>query len=226
VGARTVNLEPIILSLQFACLATLAAGTCGVLGAALLAHRRFVGRELVDVVVTAPMVLPPTVLGYYLLVLLGRDSFLGRSFEALTGSSIVFSPLGAVIAASLAALPFVLKAARVAFEEVDPRVLAAARTLGARPLRVFFVVELPLARSGILAGLALGFARCLGEFGITLMVAGNLPGSTQTGALAIYDAVQADRQREAWWLVAIMTTTAVLLLYLVNRLARRSAHAF
>jgi molybdate transport system permease protein len=221
-----VSFAPVLLSLKIACIAIVIAGVLGVLGAALLAHRRFAGRELVDVIVTAPMVLPPTVLGYYLLVLLGRGSLLGRTFEAFTGTSIVFSQVGAVVAASLAALPFVLKSSRVAFEDVDPRLLAAARTLGAPPLRTFVLVELPLARAGIAAGLALGFARCLGEFGMTLMVAGNLPGATQTGALAIYDAVQGDRQQDAWLLVVIMTSVAIALLYVVNGLARRQRHAF
>jgi molybdate transport system permease protein len=172
------------------------------------------------------MVLPPTVLGYYLLALFGRTSWLGRSFEALTGDSIAFTPLAAVLAATVAALPFVLKAARVALEEVDPLLVAAAQTLGAGPLRTFLRVELPLARRGIAAGLALGFARSLGEFGITLMVAGNLPGLTQTGALAIYDAVQADRDSDALGLVLIMSALAVTILYLVNRLSGRRQHGF
>ena len=218
--------QPIWLSLQVASVATLLAGMCGVASAALLSRTRLPGRELVDVLVTAPMVLPPTVLGYYLLILLGRDSTIGVSFETITGTSIAFSRVGAVIAASFAALPFVLKAARVALEQVDPQVLAAARTLGAGPLRTFFRIELPLARTGIAAGLALGFARGLGEFGVTLMLAGNLPGTTQTGSLAIYDAVQASRDQDAWHLVIVMTAVAVAILYFVNRLSRRSRHAF
>lgn len=217
---------PIHLSLQIACIATLIAGGLGIALGLMLARLRFAGRELVDVLVTAPMVLPPTVLGYYVLVVFGRNSALGRGYEALTGSSIAFTRTGAVLAATIAALPFVLKAARVAFEEIDPRLIAAAQTLGAGPLRIFFQVELPLARAGITAGVALGFARSLGEFGITLMVAGNLPGLTQTGALAIYDAVQANRERDAAEMVAVMTGIAVAILYLVNRLARRKAHAF
>lgn len=213
--------EPIVLSLCIALAATLLAGVSGIGVAWLLARTRFWGRELVDVLVTAPMVLPPTVLGYYLLLALGRSSTLGRAFEALTGTSIAFSRVGAVIAATVAALPFVLKSARVAFEEIDPRVLDAAKTLGAGPLRVLASVELPLAKRGISAGLALGFARGLGEFGITLMVAGNLPGLTQTGSLAIYDAVQANRDREAGILVIAMSAMAIVILYAVNRLAAR-----
>lgn len=221
-----MTFEPIYLSLRIAFIATLFAGALGVALGLLLARSRFIGRELFDVLVTAPMVLPPTVLGYYVLLLFGRRSALGRAFEALTGTSIAFSRTGAILAASIAALPFVLKAARVAFEEIDPRLVAAARTLGASPWRVFLEVELPLARSGITAGLALGFARSLGEFGITLMVAGNLPGLTQTGALAIYDAVQANRDADALELVTAMSALAMALLYLVNRLSRRREHAF
>jgi molybdate transport system permease protein len=221
-----VSLAPIVLSLEVAACATVLAGLLGVMLAALLARGRFPGKEWVDVLVTAPMVLPPTVLGYYLLTLLGRSSSFGRAFEALTGESIAFSRTGAVLAATIAALPFVLKSARVAFEEIDPRLLAAAETLGARPLRVFFALQLPLARAGIAAGLALGFARSLGEFGITLMLAGNLPGETQTGALAIYDAVLASRDRDATQLSWLMTAIAVAMLYLVNRLTRRKAHGF
>jgi len=217
---------PVLLSLGIAASATLIAGCVGIALAAWLARARFVGREWVDVIVTAPMVLPPTVLGYYLLTALGRSSSIGRAYEAVTGDSIAFSRTGAVIAASIAALPFVLKSARVAFEEIDPRIIAAARTLGARPVRVFFRVELPVARAGIAAGLALGFARSLGEFGITLMLAGNLPGETQTGALAIYDAVQAGRDADATHISLTLTTFAVLLLYIVNRLAARRHHAF
>jgi molybdate transport system permease protein len=221
-----VSLGPIFLSLQVAVIATVVSGVLGVALGLLLARVRFVGRELVDVLVTAPMVLPPTVLGYYLLLLLGRASWLGQSFESLTGRSIAFSKAGAVVAATVAALPFVLKAARVAFEEIDPRLIAAAQTLGAGPLRIFLHLELPLAKAGLAAGLALGFARSLGEFGITLMVAGNLPGLTQTGALAIYDRVQEGKDREALGMVLIMTAIAVLILYLVNRLAKRRPHVF
>ena len=225
-GLHVVSWDPIVLSLEVACAATLVAGVLGTLLGALLARYRFPGRELIDVLVTAPMVLPPTVLGYYALVSLGRKSLLGRAYEALTGSSIVFSKTGAIVAATIAALPFVLKSARVALEGVDPRLLGAAATLGAGPLRIFARVQLPLARAGIAAGFALGFARSLGEFGITLMVAGNLPGETQTGALAIYDAVQAGRDGDALGLVAVMTLIAIAILYGVNRLTQRRQHGF
>ncbi|HEY6879719.1 MAG TPA: molybdate ABC transporter permease subunit [Polyangiales bacterium] len=221
-----MNWQPIALSLQIAASATLVAGVLGVTLGAWLSRARFWGRELIDVVITAPMVVPPTVLGYALLLMLGRSSTLGRAYEAFTGGSIAFSRTGAVVAASVAALPFVLKNARVAFEEIDPRLVGAAHTLGAGPLRTFFRIRLPLARAGVAAGLALGFARSLGEFGITLMLAGNLPGRTQTGALAVYDAVQAGREDEARGMALLMTAIAIAILYLVNKLTARRAHDF
>jgi molybdate transport system permease protein len=220
-----MNWGPLSLSLQVAITATSISALLGIGLAAWLSRVRRGGGELVDVLVTAPMVLPPTVLGYYGLELLGRSSMLGRAYEAIVGDSLVFSRAAAVLAATVASLPFVLKAARVAFEEIDPRLLAAAETLGAGPLRVFFTVRLPLARSGLAAGLGLGFARSLGEFGITLMIAGDLPGRTQTASLAIYDSVQASRDADAAALVAILTAVAIAILYSVNSAARRKTHA-
>jgi molybdate transport system permease protein len=172
------------------------------------------------------MVLPPTVLGYYLLTMLGRNSTIGGAWESITGSPLVFTPTAAVIAAAVAAFPFVVKSARAALEDVDPRLLGAAATLGAPPVRVFATVSLPLARNGIFAGLALGFARALGDFGVTLMIAGNIPGLTQTGSLAIYDAVQANHEAEAAGMVGVMTAFAIAALYLGNKLVRRKPHGW
>ncbi|MBM3270800.1 MAG: molybdate ABC transporter permease subunit [Candidatus Sericytochromatia bacterium] len=217
---------PLALSFQVALAAIAVAGVLGITLAGLLARARFPGRDLVEALILAPMVLPPTVLGYYLLVVLGRNSPLGQAYEALTGSPIVFTRTGAIVAATVAALPFVIKSARAAMEEVDPRLVGAARTLGAGALRAFLTVVLPLSSGGIVAGLALGFARALGEFGITLMIAGNIPGLTQTGALAIYDAVQADREAEATGMVLILTALAVAALYAVSKLTGRPRHGW
>lgn len=214
-------LGPLLLSFQVSLLATVLAGVLGVTLAGLLASRRFPGAELVDAVLNAPLVLPPTVLGYYLLVLLGRETPLGRAYEDLTGSSIVFTRTGATCAAALAALPFVARSARAALESVEPRYAEAAATLGASPLSALRRVLLPLASRGILAGLTLGFARSLGDFGVTLMVAGNIPGRTQTASLAIYDAIQAGRDAQAGGLAAVLTTLAVLSLYAINKLSPR-----
>jgi molybdate transport system permease protein len=217
---------PLLLSFEVAAMATLIAGVAGVALAGVMSRTRFFGADLLEVLITAPMVLPPTVLGYYLLLSVGRNSALGRAYESLTGSSLVFTKTAAVLAAALAAFPFVVKTARAAMEDIDPRLLGAAATLGASPLRVFLTVALPLARNGVLAGLTLGFARALGDFGVTLMVAGNIPGLTQTGALAIYDAVQANREAEAAGMVAVMTAVAVVALYLGAKLTRRRSHAW
>jgi molybdate transport system permease protein len=168
--------------------------------------------------VTAPLVLPPTVLGYYLLVALGRHGAIGHAFESLFGSSIVFTRTGAVIAAAVGALPLVTKSGRAALEGVDPTLIRAARTLGAGPARAFLRVQLPLAARDVVAALMLAFARALGDFGITLMVAGDIPGDTQTASLAIYDAIQEQRERAALGIVIALTATAVAILYTVNRL--------
>jgi molybdate transport system permease protein len=221
-----IDLEPLLLSFEVATLATCMASVLGVGIAALLAMPRVWGRELIDAAITAPMVLPPTVLGYYLLVLLGRESAVGHAFEALTGTPIVFTRGGAVIAATVGALPLVCKAARAALESVDVRLVGAARTLGASPTRAFFTVNLPLARRGILAGMMLGFARALGDFGVTLMVAGNIPGQTRTGALAIYDAVLSGRDADATQLSLIMTSLAMGVLLGVGYLTRQRRDGF
>lgn len=219
-----MDLQPLLLSMQVTTLATALAAIFGVLLGWLLAKRAFPGRELLDVIVTAPMVMPPTVLGYYVLVALGRRSALGRAFESITGTQIVFTFTGAVVAAFIGALPLIVKSARAALESVDDTFLFAARTLGAGTLRTFLVIHLPLAGRGIIAGIMLGFARSLGDFGVTYMVAGDMPGETQTASIAIYDAIQARRDSEALGLVLILTSAAILILYTVNKLtARRDA---
>jgi molybdate transport system permease protein len=213
-----LELAPLALSLQIATIATLVAAVIGVGLATLLANVRFPGRDLLDVVVTAPIVLPPTVLGYYLLVALGRRSAIGHAFEAVFGSSIVFTRTGAVVAAAVGALPLVVKSGRAALEGVDPTLVRAARTLGADAVRAFFTVQLPLAARGLVAALMLAFARSLGDFGITLMVAGDIPGETQTASLAIYDAIQEHRDAAALGMVLALTAAAIAILYAVNKL--------
>ena len=168
------------------------------------------------------MIFPPTVLGYYLLVALGRRSVIGRAFEGLTGHSIVFTRTGAVVAATVGAFPLIVKFGRAALEAVDPAVVRAARTLGASPTRTFFAVRLPLAARGVVAAVMLGFAKSLGDFGVTLMIAGDIPGETRTASLAIYDAIQAQRDAEATGLVLVLTAVAVSILWVVNRLTART----
>ena len=221
-----IDLEPLLLSFEVAALATLMASVIGVACAGHLTKSRVWGREVIDAAITAPMVLPPTVLGYYLLVLLGRESTLGHAFEALTGSPIVFTRGGAVIAATIGALPLITKAARAALESVDVRLVGAARTLGASELRAFFSVSVPLARRGILAGVMLGFARALGDFGVTLMVAGNIPGQTRTASLAIFDAVLSGRDADATQLSLLMTGLAMAVLIGASYLTRQRRDGF
>jgi molybdate transport system permease protein len=201
-------------------MATALATVLGVAIAGVLANGSFPGRDLLDVVVTAPIVLPPTVLGYYVLVAIGRRSGIGHLIEAVFGSPIVFTRAGAVVAATVGALPLVAKSARAALEAVDPTLVRAARSLGAGPLRAFATVQLPLAGRGVLAAVMLAFARSLGDFGTTLMVAGDIPGETQTASLALYDAIQEHRDGAALGLALALTAIGVTVLYAVNRLSR------
>lgn len=210
---------PLLLSVRVAVIATALVMVVGVTLGWLLARRRFFGRELLDAAVTLPLVLPPTVLGYYLLVLLGRASPIGRAIEAITGQPIVFTWQGAVVAATIGALPLVVKTSRAAIASVDRDLEDAARTLGHSEWRVFRRVTMPLASRGIMAAGMLAFARALGDFGATLMVAGNIPGRTQTAAIAIYDATQAGRDNYALTLVLILSGVALSLVYATNRLA-------
>jgi molybdate transport system permease protein len=210
--------EPLALTLKVALWATAINLVLGVAVAFGLSRWRSHAREVVDSVLTLPLVLPPTVLGYYLLVLLGRRGVFGEWLER-AGIQLVFTWQGAVIASALVAFPLVQKAARAAFEAVDPQLEDAARVLGLGAAAVFFRVSLPLAMRGITAGALLAFARAMGEFGATLMIAGNLPGRTQTLSVAIYAAVQAGDDRSAGGMVLVTSVTCVLALLLAGWLA-------
>jgi molybdate transport system permease protein len=214
---------PLWLSLRVAALATLFSLALGLWLAYYLANRDFRGKELVDAIATLPLVLPPTVLGYYLLVVLGRESFLGRGYEAVFGRPLVFTWQAAVVAATVHAFPLLVKTARAALESVDRAYEKAARNLGASEWRVFWRVTLPLARRSIFAAGVLAFARALGDFGATLMVAGNIPHQTQTAAVAIYDAVESGNTRLAQTLVLIISAVAVAIVYAANRMEHRRA---
>jgi len=187
----------------------------------LLARRRFWGRGAVDVLVTLPLVLPPTVTGYYLIVLLGRRGVLGAPLYEATGWSVAFTWYAAVIAATVMALPLLVRTARAAIESVDQNLERAAFTLGRPEWRTALEVTLPLARNGILAGLVLAFARALGEFGATIMLAGNIPGKTQTLPLSIYTAVQTGEAGQAMALVAVLTLLSCAVVVASARLGAR-----
>ena len=208
------------LSLKVAGLATLLNIVLGTAAGFALARWRFAGRDVLDTLLTLPMVMPPTVLGYYLLVLLGRNGPIGGWLQNTFGINLIFTWQGAVIAAMVVTFPLVFKPARAAFEGVSPQLEQAARVLGLRERSVFFRVSLPLAWRGILAGVLLAFARALGEFGATLMVAGSLPGKTQTLSIAVYEAVQAGEDALANQLVLLISMVCILILLAVGRLAR------
>ncbi|HYL38082.1 MAG TPA: molybdate ABC transporter permease subunit [Bryobacteraceae bacterium] len=209
---------PLWLSLRVAGISTVLALAIGLWLAWALANREFRGKEVLDAGVTLPLVLPPTVLGYYLLVALGRNSPIGHLYEWLFGAPLVFSWQAAVVAALFHSTPLLVKSARAAFESVDRSYERAARNLGASELRLFWRVTLPLARRSILAATALAFARSLGDFGVTLMIAGNIPGRTQTMAVAIYDAAEAGNGQVARVLVLIISAVALAVLLIANRL--------
>jgi molybdate transport system permease protein len=215
------TLLPLWLTLKVAGLATLLALVAGVACARALGRERSWLRDIAESLLTLPLVLPPTVLGYYLLVVLGRNGVIGGWLHAHLGISLIFTWQGAVIAAAVAAFPLILRAARAAFADVDPKLEFAARTLGLNEIALFLRVSLPLAWRGVLAGALLAFARAMGEFGATLMVAGSLPGRTQTLSIAVYNAVMAGDDATAETLTLIALATATIVLVLAARLLQR-----
>ena len=220
---------PLWLSLQIATIAMIVSLVCGTGLALLLRWKRLPMTDLFDAVVSAPLVLPPTVLGYYLLVVLGPDSFIGRAYHAVFGSTITFTFTGAVVAATVGSLQLVVRSVRVGLASVEPHVLSAARTLGASPLRVLVTVTLPLAAPGLIAGAMLGFARALGDYGMTQMVAGTrIEGlwldTTSPASIFVYDQLVANHEAVARNMAIVTTVVGVTILYLTNRLTRRYHH--
>jgi molybdate transport system permease protein len=209
------------LSLRVSLLATAVDALVGIPLAYLLAKRRFWGRQALDVLITLPLVLPPTVTGYYLIVLLGRRGWLGAPLYAATGWTLAFTWYAAVVAATVMALPLVVRTTRAAIEAVNPDFERAAFVLGRPEWRTALEVTLPLARRGIVAGLVLAFARALGEFGATLMLAGNIPGRTTTVPLAIYTAVSTGEAGEAQALVLLLTALSAAVVVTASRLGGR-----
>ncbi len=209
-----MNWHPLVLSLQVTAAATVLLLVLGLGLALLLARRNFPGQTLVETFIHLPLVLPPSVVGYYLLIALGKDG----PVAALLQVNVLFTWPAAVIAAAVVGLPLMFQASRAAIASVDPTLEQAARTLGSSEFEVLWRVTLPLARRGVLAGLVLGAARALGEFGATLMVAGNIPDQTQTLPLAIFDAVQSGRYGQAHYMVLLMTALGLASLWWVRRL--------
>ncbi len=215
------DLFPLWLTLRVAFCATLIAFGFAVGFAWITARFRFWGRDLLDAVLTLPLVMPPTVLGYYLIVVWGRNGWLGGWLHAHFGISLMFTWQGAVMAATVVAFPLLFKSARAAFEGVNCEYEKAARILGDTEWQVFFRITLPLASRGLVAGTMLAFARAMGDFGATLMIAGNIQGKTQTAAMAVFDAVQVGDYRLANTLVVIMSLVCVTILVITNKLGAK-----
>ncbi|MGO9379437.1 MAG: molybdate ABC transporter permease subunit [Dissulfurispiraceae bacterium] len=207
--------------MQVATVSTLFIVIIGVPIAYLLARKNFHGKELLDIVLTLPLVLPPTVTGYYLIIAFGRNGFIGRYLYEWAGWSIMFTWYAAVLASFVVALPLMIRTGRAALESVDTNLVNAAYTLGHSELETALKVTLPLAKRGLLAGVVLSFARALGEFGATLMIAGNIPGRTDTMPLAIYSLAGSGDWGKATAMVIMLTLTAGIFLYLANRCGKR-----
>jgi molybdate transport system permease protein len=210
---------PLALSLRVAVLATLLTVVTGVPLAWVLARRRFAGRDLISAALLTPLVLPPTVLGYYLLMAIGRRGWIGRVFDAY-GIELAFTWRAAVLAAAVGSFALLIKTAQAGFESIDTRLEQAAQTLGHSDWSIFWTVSVPLAWRSILAGTVLAFCKALGDFGITLMVAGDIPGRTQTLPLAIYDHVQSNQLTEANMLALISVACVMGLMLALGRIAR------
>jgi len=183
------------------------------------------GKGIVDALFTLPMILPPTVAGFFLLVVFGRNSFIGTILHSI-GAPVVFTWTGAVIASIFVSFPLMYRTTRGAFEQIDRNVLCAAQTLGFSELKIFWTIQVPMAKAGILAGTVLAFARALGEFGATIMLAGNIPGRTQTMAIAVFSAVSAGNREAAFIWVAILSTMSFLAIMIINRWGAGSNAAY
>jgi len=211
-----MDFRPFTISIQVALFATCVTFLLG-LAAANSVYRMKRGKGVIDTIFTLPMILPPTVAGFFLLLVFGRNGFIGRFLEAAFGITVVFSWVGAVIAAIFVSFPLMYRTARGAFEQIDQNVIYAAETLGFSKTKIFWTIKVPMAKAGILAGTVLAFARALGEFGATIMLAGNIPGRTQTMAIAVFSAVSAGNREVAYIWVAILSIMSFVMIMLMNR---------
>jgi len=215
-----MNWDVVLFTVALAALAVAVALPAALALAWLLARKRWPGKALVETLVTVPLVLPPVATGFALLLLLGRQSWIGGALEKWLGMEIVFTWKAVVVAMAVMSFPLVVRTARVGFESVDGQLEDAARSFGASPWQVFWRITLPLARRGVLAGMVLGFARALGEFGATIVFAGNIPGRTTTVPLAIYTDVVLGDNAAALQLIAASLVIALIAVALGERLAR------
>jgi molybdate transport system permease protein len=210
------------LSLQVATAATALVVVVGTGMSYVLARKSFRGKDILDIMLTLPLVLPPTVIGYYLILMMGRNGLLGRYLYDWTGWSIMFTWYAAVLASFIVALPLMIKTTRAAIESVDQTLIKVSYTLGHGELKTFFKVILPLSKKGMIAGAVLSFARAMGEFGATLMVAGNIPWKTATMPIAIYTSASSGEWREANLMVIFFTLVSGFFLYIANRLSKKA----
>lgn len=220
-----MDLVPLILSAKLAVVSTFFLLVLAMPLAALLVFSRFPGRFLVDSLVNLPLVLPPTVLGFYLLMLMGPNGAAGKAWSFMTGGSLVFTFTGITVAAMVHSLPFAVQPLKASFAKIDRRLLEMASVLGASPVAIFFRVILPNSLGGIAASLILAFAHTMGEFGVILMIGGSIPGRTKVASIAIYEYVEAMHYREAACLSLILVIASYLVLVSVNLLNSRERHA-
>ncbi|PKM78259.1 MAG: molybdate ABC transporter permease subunit [Firmicutes bacterium HGW-Firmicutes-15] len=214
---------PVILSVRVAFIVVFIVACLGLPLARFMARQDFYGKDILEALITLPLVLPPSVIGYGLLIMIGKNGIMGRYLDSM-GISLIFTWYAVIMASTVVAFPLMYQASKAAFISVDLNYEKAARTLGANETRIFFTITLPLAWPGITAGLVLAFARALGEFGATLMVAGNIPGQTQTMPLAIYFAVESGDDLTARTLVAIITIFSFAVIFWVNRWSKKQRH--
>lgn len=203
---------PIKLSLGIASISVIIVFFFGILAARIISRKRFFGKTAVETILTLPLVLPPTVVGFLLIIIFGINSPVGRAIEEIFGSPIMFTWWAAVIASSVVAFPLMYQSAKTGFLSIDPGAEEAARVDGANEWKVFLHITLPLSARTLISGLILSFARALGEFGATLMFAGNLPGRTQTVPTAIYVAIESGNMESAWLWVIVMAGISFLML--------------
>jgi len=210
-----MDFRPFHITLQVAVVATVFTFFLGLLAASRV-YKMKKGKGIMDALFTLPMILPPTVAGFFLLIAFGRNGFIGGFLHSL-GIPVVFTWMGAVIASIFVSFPLMYRTARGAFEQIDQNVLFAAETLGFSKFKIFWTIKVPMAKAGILAGAVLAFARALGEFGATIMIAGNIPGRTQTMAIAVFSAVSAGNREAAYIWVAILSTMSFAVIMIINR---------
>jgi len=210
-----MDFSPLWISLKTAFLATIITSIIGIFISYKMANYKGRGRGIIDGIFTLPLILPPTVIGFFLLLLCGKNGFVGKIFMSFN-KNIIFSWSATVIAAAVVAFPMMYRTCRSAFEQIDKNMISAARTLGLSETKIFFKVAIPLAWPGIIGGLVLSFARALGEFGATLMIAGNIPGRTQTMPVAIFFAVESGDMNKAMIWVLIIVAISFIMIFLLN----------